>query len=64
MTADHTTELLAGLLDLIDQRRPPHADGPCTALCVPSCSGSTAVRPRRDVSTVQPAGDRRHTIRS
>jgi hypothetical protein len=41
MTAS-TAELLAGLLDLVDPLRPPHTDGPCSALCVPSCTGSTA----------------------
>ena len=53
-----TTELLAGLLDLADPRRPPHPDGPCTALCVPSCSYAqgprTPSRPGADVPTWAP----------
>ena len=37
------TDLLAGLIDLAPST-PPHRPGPCTALCVPACTGGPAPR--------------------
>ena len=33
-------DLLAGTIDLAPRGAPPHRPGPCTALCVPTCTGS------------------------
>ena len=35
------TDLLAGVIDLGAGATPPHAPGPCTALCVPACAGGS-----------------------
>jgi hypothetical protein len=44
MTEPTFADLLAGLIDLAPSGTPPHRPGPCTALCVPACTGRPAVR--------------------
>jgi hypothetical protein len=44
MTEPTVADLLAGVIDLTPGGSPPHRPGPCTALCVPACAGSPAVR--------------------
>jgi hypothetical protein len=45
MTERTTTQLLAGVLDLVPTGVPPHPPRRCTALCVPACTGG---RPDHD----------------
>jgi hypothetical protein len=44
MTERTVAELLAGVIDLTPSGSPPHPPGPCTALCVPACTGRPADR--------------------
>jgi hypothetical protein len=56
MTEPTFADLLAGLIDLAPSGTPPHRPGPCTALCVPACTGRPAVvlevtpQPRTDLA--------------
>jgi len=60
MTEPTVADLLAGVIDLTPSGSPPHPPGPCTALCVPACTGRPAVRllvapePRTDRSPLAP----------
>jgi hypothetical protein len=44
MTEPTFADLLAGVIDLAPSGSPPHPPGPCSALCVPACTGRPAVR--------------------
>ena len=60
MTEPTVADLLAGVIDLAPAGSPPHRPGPCTALCVPACTGRPAVRllvtpePQTDWSPLAP----------